>query len=419
MKSAALAFALLPTLACAQFALHNGDRVVFYGDSITDQRLYSFDTEAFIRTRFPKLNIFFVHSGWGGDRVTGGGGGAIDLRLTRDVLAYKPTMVTIMLGMNDGNYGLFNQDVFDKFCKGYQHIMDRIKRDDPGVRFTLIQPSPYDEVTRWPTITGGYNSVLLKFADFIKDLGSREGDIVADFNTPVVEMLKAANDKDTNLAQRIILDRVHPGDAGHLTMAEALLKSWNALGVVSDVELEQGKVVRSENAKVSDVSSQGGLSWTELEGGLPFPINLKDPTIRLVADSSDLIQALDQETLKVSGLSGRYNLTIDGKIVGTFTADELTAGVNLALLDTPMRAQAQEIVTLARIRSDVHNQRWRSIQMYWVLGADKQSEKLRDEALDAMDRCDNDLDKVARRAALPKPHQFSLKPVPIAMSTQR
>ena len=56
------------------FAIHDGDKVVFYGDSITDQRLYTVFTEAFVVTRFPKLNVRFVHSGWGGDRVTGGGG---------------------------------------------------------------------------------------------------------------------------------------------------------------------------------------------------------------------------------------------------------------------------------------------------------------------------------------------------------
>src|SRR5512146_2824116 len=90
------------------FYLKPGDRVVFYGDSITDQRLYTTFTETFVVTRFPRMPVAFVHSGWGGDRVTGGGGGPIDVRLKRDVLAYQPTVMTIMLGMNDGRYRAFD-----------------------------------------------------------------------------------------------------------------------------------------------------------------------------------------------------------------------------------------------------------------------------------------------------------------------
>src|SRR5205085_290837 len=97
-----LTLALVPICSCAApgFYLKNGDRVVFYGDSITDQRLYTTFIETYVVTRFPKMNVSFVHSGWGGDRVAGGGGGPIDLRLQRDVFAYHPTVMTIMLAMN-------------------------------------------------------------------------------------------------------------------------------------------------------------------------------------------------------------------------------------------------------------------------------------------------------------------------------
>src|SRR5258705_6619606 len=123
------------------FALREGDRVVFYGDSITDQRRYTSFVETYVVTRFPKLNVSFVHSGWGGDRVNGGGGGPIDVRLWRDVLPYNPTVVTIMLGMNDGGYRAFDQTLFDDYSSGFKHIVDTLKRQIPGVRITAIQPS--------------------------------------------------------------------------------------------------------------------------------------------------------------------------------------------------------------------------------------------------------------------------------------
>ena len=80
-----------------EFFLNDGDTVVFYGDSITERRLYSSFSEVYFLTRFPKLNVRFVSSGWAGDTVAGGDGGSLQVRLQRDVIAYKPTIVTIVV----------------------------------------------------------------------------------------------------------------------------------------------------------------------------------------------------------------------------------------------------------------------------------------------------------------------------------
>ncbi|CAN5491280.1 SGNH/GDSL hydrolase family protein [soil metagenome] len=409
MKKIALFLALSPVFASAQFALKDGDRVVFYGDSITDQRLYTYYTETFVRTRFPGLKVSFVHSGWGGDRVTGGGGGDIDTRLTRDVLAYKPTVVTVMLGMNDASYRAFDQGIFDTFAKGYAHIVDRLKKEDPGVRLTLIQPSPFDDVTRPLSYPGGYNAVLVQYGNYVKELGMRNGATIADLNTPVVRMLEKANATDPESAQKIINDRVHPGDAGHLTMAGALLKAWNAPSVVASLTISDGRVANASNTAVTDFSAKGGtLSWTQKDDALPFPLNLKDPMVQLVVGSSDFLQALDQEMLTANVPAGQYDLTIDGKKVGMFSSDELAKGINLATMDTPMRAQAQTVADLVRARTEAHNQRWRSIQTNWLFANQGIGAKERDAAMRDLDRYDAALDAAARKAAQPVAHRFGL-----------
>jgi len=258
--------------ARADFALRPNDRVVFYGDSITEQRLYTTFVETFAVTRFPTLPLFFVHSGWGGDRVAGGGGGPIDLRLQRDVLAYNPTVMTVMLGMNDGGYRAFDQGVFDTYSTGISHILDTVQKGAPGVRFMLIQPSPYDDVTRAPNFPGGYNATLGRFSGFLQETAQKRNFGLADMNTPVVTMLQRANAIDAGLAQKIIPDRVHPGAGGHLIMAEALLRAWGAPAIVSDVSIDAGakRVVRAQNTQVSGLQSSqtaagATISWTQNE----------------------------------------------------------------------------------------------------------------------------------------------------------
>src|SRR5204862_4083567 len=84
--------ALTTAQAQSKFLLKDGDCVVFYGDSITDQRLYTTFAETFVVTRFPHLNVRFVHSAWGGDRVSGVGAGATDVRVPRHAAAAQPPL---------------------------------------------------------------------------------------------------------------------------------------------------------------------------------------------------------------------------------------------------------------------------------------------------------------------------------------
>ncbi len=410
-----LPLALLAVAASAtaqsNFALKSGDTVVFYGDSITDARQYTIFTEAYVLTRFPQLDVCFFHSGWGGDRVTGGGGGPIDLRLNRDVFPYKPSVVTIMLGMNDGGYRPFDQGLADTFENGYNHIVDRLTAELPGVRLTLIKPSPYDDVTRPVGFPGGYNAVLEKYSDTVAKIAARKGATVADLNTPMVTMLTNANAKDPTNAQKLLPDRVHPGGAGHLVMAEALLNSWNAPALVSGttVDATNGKAT-IDAGRISSASVAGGkIEWRSTEAALPFPLDIKDPLTALSMSSSDFVQKLDLQLVMVKGLdpAKSYALSIDGGAsVVTLTGAEWANGTNLALLETPMQLQARDVMSLIRAHSDVHNIKWRSIQT--PLAGRKEGVKERDKAFKAIDDYDRSLFKAAQKAAKPKEHRFVL-----------
>ncbi|MBZ5626843.1 MAG: SGNH/GDSL hydrolase family protein [Acidobacteriia bacterium] len=391
------------------FALRDGDRVVFFGDSITDQRLYTTFAETYVVTRFPRLNVSFVHSGWGGDRVTGGAGGPIDVRIWRDVLPYNPTVLTIMLGMNDGRYRAFDQTIFDEFSTGFKHIVDSVKRQVPGIRVTVIQPSPYDDVTRAPLFEGGYNQVLLRFSDFLKQLAADQKLGLADLNTSVVAALQKANAADPTAAARLIPDRVHPIAAVHLLMAEALLRAWNAPAVVTDVEIDAARKepVRQGNTHITSLHAAKGLTWVQTDEALPMPVDMRDPNVALALRSSDFVEALNQQALKVRGLAaGNYTVRIDGEPAGAFTAEQLASGINLADLPTPMARQAAEVHALTLRHNNIHAARWRQIQV--PLEKDNTPHLLK--ALDALDELEADLLKEQRAAVQPRPRLYEVVP---------
>lgn len=402
----------LPTVvpAAEPFYLKDGDRVVFYGDSITDQRLYTTFTETYVVTRFPKMNVAFVHSGWGGDRVTGGGGGPIDLRLRRDVFAYRPTVMTIMLGMNDASYRLFDESIFKTYADGMKRIVEQVKGAFPNIRLTLIRPSPYDDVTRPPGFEGGYNAVLVRYGDYLKELAAKSHVDLADLNTSVVAATKKAKDLDAKLAPQLNQDRVHPGPGGQLLMAAALLDAWHASALVSKVQIKlaSGQLSsEAEKTSLAELHRDGSsICWTQFDEALPFPINLADPVTALAIKSSEVVPQLNQQILQVDGLEAdEYTLSIDGKAVGQLSKAQLAEGVNLAVLDTPMVEQAKLVHELTLKHNEIHFRRWRNVEVP-LQGFESPHVT---KALAELDELEGEVVKEQRAAAQPKPRLYELR----------
>jgi len=397
---------IAPALA-QDFYLKDGDRVVFYGDSITEQREYTARVEEFVLSRFPSWNVSFVHAGVGGDTVRGGWAGEIDERLSRDVIAFKPTVVTIMLGMNDGGYKAFDVPTFETYRSGYRHILDRLTKEVPGVRLTLIQPSPYDDVTRPETFAGGYNAVMRKYAELVQSLAGEYHATVVDFNSAVVRGLERVFVANAQLARQILPDRVHPAPPGHWLMAEALLRAWHAPALVSAVQLDaSGRVVKADRATVTALAAvPSGLTWTQQDASLPLPQSFTDATMELVRAAGGTIDALDEEILKVQGLAaGRYRIRVDDDLLTpVFSEADLANGVNLAMHDTPMVWQAMGVRWSGQEKNAVHESWMRAQVRAKTLPAT--GSLTRDlEALEtALDK-----ERVATRQ--PKPHRMAIVP---------
>ncbi|MDE2126383.1 MAG: GDSL family lipase [Armatimonadetes bacterium] len=411
-----------PARADGKFYLHNGDRVVFYGDSITEQRLYTTYVESYCVTRFPHEHFTFIHSGWGGDRVTGGGGGPIDTRLQRDVVAYHPTVVTIDLAMNDGGYQPFNTGLFRVFVQGYRHIIDVLERDLPGVRITLLEASPFDDVTRAPSFAGGYNAVLEAYGDAVAELGREYHLTVVDLNAPLVGALARALVADPSESQHIIPDRVHPQAGGHAIMAAALLEGWNAPALVANTHIDaaSARAISAEGTSIYDVSFQNNkLRFRESDHCLPWPLDTAagNPDMALAMQCSPFERDLNEYRLQVTGLPqsvGSWQIVVDGKPAGEVSRQDLERGVSLTSFpDLPANQQAAQVLALTRKHNDIHWQRWRVVQTPHAVNG-VQVDAATQAEMDRLDAQENDVVVQQRAAALPVGHNVTLQPAPAA-----
>ena len=126
----------LPSMP-AKIDLQDGDTLVFLGDSITHQRLYTQYVEDFFYTRYPDRRINFHNAGIGGARAWD----ALQ-RVNRDVLDYNPRYVTILLGMNDGSYQPFNTEIFKTYQRDMTQLVAEIR--EGGATPILMSPTMFD-----------------------------------------------------------------------------------------------------------------------------------------------------------------------------------------------------------------------------------------------------------------------------------
>lgn len=387
----------------ARFALKDGDRVVFYGDSITAQRLYTRFVEDIVVSRYPQMHVSFFNAGVSGDTVSGGHAGDMATRVKRDVVPWQPTVVTIMLGMNDGRYTAEFDANFKAYADGYHKLIAAIRNAVPGVRLFLVCPSPYDEVGH-PSLIPGYNGILLRYGQFVSDLGKQEGIPVIDLNGPMTAAIHAGMKIDPLLAGALLPDRIHPSPSGHWIMASAIAKGWNLDPVISSTTIRapDGKVEDQYNTSVTEIQiNQNKIFWKQEDGAVPLPLELNDPFVQFLFQVSDLAQ-LDQQLLRVTGLTGaEYVLSIDQQKIGTFSREELAKGINLATLQTPMEQSAKAIDWTADDRGKVGGARF-------DLLTEKETIPSRVQGLEALDLLDQRMIIQEYDAAKPKAHAFEL-----------
>ncbi len=217
--------AMLTFVSFAQAAeptpLKQGDRIVFFGDSITQGGAGPNGYISFFRQTIDKkyadLKIECIGAGISGNKVPN-----LQARVDKDVIAKQPTIVFIYIGINDvwhGEKDPARGTTPENFTAGLKEVIGKITK--AGARVILCTPSVIGEKK------GGANSLdakLDQYADLSRGLAKELNLQLCDLRKAFVDHIAANNpeDKDKGI---LTSDRVHLNLAGNQFVADTMLKT--------------------------------------------------------------------------------------------------------------------------------------------------------------------------------------------------
>ncbi|RCH55327.1 hypothetical protein DJ568_09100 [Mucilaginibacter hurinus] len=356
------------------------DRVMFLGNSITHGGRYHNYIWLYYMTRFPDLRFTILNGGVAGDIIAN-----INNRLQEDIFSKNPNIINLSFGMNDSGYfqyamsdpAVASDKLVFKCDSAFKLVVAQLNQH-PEIQKILMSGSPYDLETKvkkdkgWAPKPATFERIVQMQATAAK---ANRWPFV-DIYHPMDRLNKDNQKVDSNFTLSGSGDRIHPESYGHLVWAYLYLCNQGLKGVpVADftVDASQKRATAVNNCVIKNVTgTQNMLSFDYLAKSLPFPIDEelhngdKQPAsaaLRYVP----LMDDLNKEMLRVTNLDGKtYELKIDGKVMASFTAEDLAKGVNMAAIKTtPQYLQAMEILKKNEERGTVEREtRSYAVQVY-------------------------------------------------------
>jgi len=310
----------------AELPLKSGQRVLFLGDSITQNGQYVALTEAFLWAVRPELDLDIIPAGLSSETVSGMTEPVhpfprpnVHTRLDRAFELTKPDWVFVCYGMNDGIYHPASPEILDAYRDGMQKLIERIT--DTGARVVLLTPPSFDidappirkrlaEVTpdepygyRNPFVE--YDQTLVQLGEIVKSLGSVAGvERVIDVHAATDAYLKRVKASRPDYAYG---DGVHPPADGHLAMAIGLLEGLGfpparvetVLGrltglVPADRDGEATEIQQAIHRRMLDRFNRRATAYRAAIG-VPAPMTVQAPPL----EEAEPVAAAARDALRV------------------------------------------------------------------------------------------------------------------------
>jgi lysophospholipase L1-like esterase len=217
------AFGLLLILdrTSAAEKLKKGDRIVFLGDSITEagvgEKGYVTLIKNTLTEKHKDLEIEVLGAGISGNKVPD-----LQRRVDKDVIAKKPTVVVIYIGINDVWHGEKNPALGtskEAFSEGLKEVIGKCTA--AGARVVLCTPSVIGEKKAGANTLDGK---LDEYSQISRGIAKELKLTLCDLRQEFTDYLKSHNpdDKESGI---LTSDRVHLNDAGNRFVADVMLKT--------------------------------------------------------------------------------------------------------------------------------------------------------------------------------------------------
>ena len=212
--------------AAAPFpAFHENDVIVFQGDSITDGgrarsgndhnhtmgQDYAYIVSGCISSQCPERHLTFLNRGIGGQKV-----GDLAARWQKDTLDLKPTIVSILVGINDSQAHTLPA----AFEQTYDQMLAGTVAALPHVRLVLCAPFTLP-VGKFKANYGPWQAEVQERAKVVEKLAAK-------YHAPVVRLQPILDEACKRApAEYWLWDGIHPDYCGHYLLAQEWIRTVN------------------------------------------------------------------------------------------------------------------------------------------------------------------------------------------------
>jgi len=224
-----IAAAAVKSPAAKKITLSNEDIILFQGDSITDARRkkddnnpnspaalgtsYPFLAAAELLTRYPGKNLKCYNKGVSGNKVY-----QLAERWQADCLDLKPTVLSILVGVNDFWHTLVNgyTGTIKTYRDDYKALLDRTKQQLPDVKLVIGEPYAVIGVR---SVDDKWYPAFNEYRQAAREIAESYGAVFIPYQEVYDKAQKSAP------GSYWTIDGVHPSLAGARLMAEAWLQT--------------------------------------------------------------------------------------------------------------------------------------------------------------------------------------------------